>query len=221
VRIGLARDRAFGFYYADDLAALEAAGAQLVPIDTLRDRTLPDIDGLVIGGGFPEVFMAELEANAALRHALRDAIAAGLPTYAECGGLMYLARAIRWGARRAEMVGAIAGEVTLHARPVGRGYVRLEVGDGHPWGLAPGTVLHGHEFHHSSLDGVAPGSAFAYRVRRGHGVDGVHDGVVVGNLVASYSHLRTGAGSDWAPRFVDFVRRCRARAAAPALALAA
>jgi cobyrinic acid a,c-diamide synthase len=221
VRIAVARDRAFGFYYPDDLAALEAAGACLVPIDTLHDASLPAVDGLFVGGGFPEVFMAELEANVALRRALRDAIAAGLPTYAECGGLMYLARSIRWGDRCAEMVGAIPGDVTMHARPVGRGYVRLEAGAGHPWGLEPGTVLRGHEFHHSSLDAVAPGTAFAYRVQRGHGVDGARDGVVVGHLVASYSHLRTGAGSDWAPRFVDFVRRCRARVAAPALALAA
>lgn len=221
VRIAIARDRAFGFYYADDLAALEAAGACLVPIDTLHDTSLPAVDGLFVGGGFPEVFMAELEANIALRRALRDAIAAGLPTYAECGGLMYLARSIRWGDRCAEMVGAIPGDVTMHAKPVGRGYVRLEALAGHPWGLASGTVLHGHEFHHSSLDAVAPGTAFAYRVQRGHGVDGACDGVVVGHLVASYSHLRTGAGSDWAPRFVDFVRRCRAPATAPGLALAA
>nr|WP_259374504.1 cobyrinate a,c-diamide synthase [Calidifontimicrobium sp. SYSU G02091] len=221
VRIAIARDRAFGFYYADDLAALEAAGACLVPIDTLHDTSLPAVDGLFVGGGFPEVFMAELEANVALRHALRDAIAAGLPTYAECGGLMYLARSIRWGDRCAEMVGAIPGDVTMHAKPVGRGYVRLEALADHPWGQASGTVLHGHEFHHSSLDGLVPHTAFAYRVQRGHGVDGACDGVVVGRLVASYSHLRTGAGSDWAPRFVDFVRRCRATAAAPGLALAA
>lgn len=214
LRIAIARDRAFGFYYPDDLRALEAAGAQLLPFDTLEDTTLPPADGLFIGGGFPEVFMAELEANVALRRALREAIAGGLPTYAECGGLMYLARSIRWGERRAEMVGAIPGDVVMHARPVGRGYVHLETGAAHPWGTAPGGRLRGHEFHHSGLENLPVDSAFAYRVRRGHGIDGASDGLVVGNLLASYSHLRTGAGSDWAPRFVEFVRACRGQRAA-------
>jgi cobyrinic acid a,c-diamide synthase len=96
VRIGIARDRAFGFYYPDDLAALRAAGAELVPIDALRDERLPALDGLFIGGGFPETCLDALEANVALRGELRRAIEAGLPTYAECGGLMYLSRSIHW-----------------------------------------------------------------------------------------------------------------------------
>lgn len=221
LRIGIARDRAFGFYYPDDLAALEATGARLVPFDALRDAVLPPVDALFIGGGFPEACIAELEANVALRRALRAAIADGLPVYAECGGLMYLARSIRWGARRGEMVGAIPADAVMHARPVGRGYVQLEAGSDHPW-FDAGTVLRGHEFHHSSLENVASGLAFAYRVRRGHGVDGAVDGVRIGNLLASYAHLRTGAGSDWAPRFVDFVRRCHAaRSHGRGLALAA
>ena len=110
MRIGIARDRAFGFHYPDDLAALVAAGAELVPIDTLHDQRLPVIDGLFIGGGFPEACMAELEANVALRAALRRAIECGLPTYAECGGLMYLSRSISWQGRTARMVGAIPGD---------------------------------------------------------------------------------------------------------------
>jgi cobyrinic acid a,c-diamide synthase len=134
LRIGIARDRAFGFYYADDLAALQAAGAELVPIDTLHDSVLPDIDGLFIGGGFPEACMDELQANAALRTALRRAIEAGLPTYAECGGLMYLSRSISWQGRTAAMVGAIPGDAVMHARPVGRGYVQLQETGALPWG---------------------------------------------------------------------------------------
>jgi cobyrinic acid a,c-diamide synthase len=216
VRVGIARDRAFGFYYPDDLVALDAAGAELVPIDTLRDSRLPTIDGLVIGGGFPETCMDELEANAALRGALHEAITAGLPTYAECGGLMYLARSIHWRGRSARMVGVIPGDALMHERPVGRGYVHLEETGIVPWG-GGGTLLRGHEFHHSTLENLDPTVAFAYRVRRGHGVDGVHDGVVVHNLLASYAHLRSTAGTRWAPRFVDFVRRERDRAAATSL----
>jgi len=209
VRIGIARDRAFGFYYPDDLAALQAAGAELVPIDTLHDAQLPAIDGLVIGGGFPEACMDALEANASLRNALRAAIEAGLPTYAECGGLMYLARSITWQGRTARMVGAIPGDAVMHARPVGRGYVHLQETAAMPWGAGGTGVLRGHEFHHSSLENLDPEVAFAYRVQRGHGVDGVHDGVLVHNLLASYAHLRSAAGTSWAPRFVDFVRRQR------------
>jgi cobyrinic acid a,c-diamide synthase len=209
IRIGIARDRAFGFYYPDDLAALEAAGAELVPIDTLHDAQLPAIDGLIIGGGFPEACLDELEANVSLRSALREAIEAGLPTYAECGGLMVLSRSITWQGRRAEMVGAIPGDAVMHARPVGRGYVHLATTVHHPWGAAVAPTLRGHEFHHSSLDDLDPAVAFAYRVTRGHGVDGVNDGVVVHNLLASYAHLRTAAGGHWAPHFIDFVRRER------------
>jgi cobyrinic acid a,c-diamide synthase len=209
VRIGIAMDRAFGFYYPDDLAALEAAGAELVPIDTLHDQRLPVLDGLFIGGGFPEACMEALEANVALRGALREAIEGGLPTYAECGGLMYLSRSIRWQGRSASMVGVIPGDAVMQARPVGRGYVALNETGAMPWGGGSGVLL-GHEFHHSRLENLDPDLPFAYRVQRGHGIDGVHDGVLIHNLLASYSHLRSDAGSDWASRFVGFVRSHRA-----------
>ncbi|HRI17145.1 MAG TPA: cobyrinate a,c-diamide synthase [Burkholderiaceae bacterium] len=210
LRIGIARDRAFGFYYADDLRALEAAGAKLVPFDTLRDAALPPaLDGLIIGGGFPEACMAELEANAALRGEIRRAIEAGLPTYAECGGLMYLARSITWRGSTARMVGAIPGDAVMHERPVGRGYVQLAPTGAMPWQTSAAQELRGHEFHHSSLENLDAGVAFAYRVERGHGVDGRHDGIVLHRMVASYAHLRS-AGTQWAPHFVDYVRSQRA-----------
>jgi cobyrinic acid a,c-diamide synthase len=218
VRIGIARDEAFGFYYPDDLAALETAGARLVPIDTLRDAHLPAVDGLIIGGGFPEMALPGLEANASLRAELRATIAAGLPTYAECGGLMYLARSIRWGDRNAQMVGAIPGDVVMHERPVGRGYVQVAETQHFPWpAIAAGdTVRLGHEFHHSSLENLAPHVKFAYEVQRGHGIDGRHDGVLVHNLLASYIHLRHCAGNQWPQRFVAFVRQHRQAIAAEA-----
>ena len=212
MRIGIARDRAFSFYYDDDLQALESAGAQLIPIDTLHDTRLPPLDGLFVGGGFPEACLSELAANGALRAALRHAVESGLPTYAECGGLMLMARGIRWRDRWAPMVGAVPGDAVMHERPVGRGYVHLRASVHHPW-AEPGSVLRGHEFHHSALENLAPDAAFAYQVERGHGVDGLHDGVRVHNLLASYALLRTGAGSDWAPAFVDHVRRERGPAA--------
>ena len=209
VRIGVARDRAFGFYYADDVEALERAGAELLFFDTLRDVRLPIVDGLVIGGGFPEIFMRELEANSALRGEILAAIEAGMPAYAECGGLMYLARSLNWRGDTRRMVGAIPGDVVMHARPVGRGYVKLATVAAHPWrelGDDP-VEIPAHEFHYSSIEGLAPGTRFAYRVARGFGVNGKSDGIVVNNLLASYSHLRSTGGHDWAARFVAFVRR--------------
>jgi len=221
VRIGLARDKAFGFYYPDDLLALQAAGAELVPVDTLQDRALPRLDGLFIGGGFPEMFGAELQANAGMRASIRSAIEAGLPVYAECGGLMYLARTLRWKDTVHEMVGALPADVLMHERPVGRGYVVLQPTGNAPWpGAAmdasqPAPLLRGHEFHYSSLENVDANLKYAYQVRRGHGVDGQRDGIVHRNVLASYSHLRSGAGSDWARQFVAFVANRKIRATPP------
>ncbi len=210
LRLGILRDKAFGFYYPDDLLALQAAGAELVPVNALQDSALPAVDGLFIGGGFPEVFMPELQANGALRSSIRAAIEAGLPVYAECGGLMYLARTLRWKDMQVDMVGALPVDVLMHERPVGRGYVTLQTTPDAPWlttAEPAGQTLRGHEFHYSSLENVPPGLKFAYQVLRGHGIDGQRDGVVYRNVLASYAHLRTGAGSDWAVQFVNFVRR--------------
>jgi cobyrinic acid a,c-diamide synthase len=206
LRIGIARDRAFGFYYPNDLQALQQAGAELVAIDTLHDQRLPALDGLFIGGGFPETVAAELSANTALRTQMRQAIEAGLPTYAECGGLMYLSRGITWQGRTHTMVGVLPGDAVMHARPVGRGYVQLQATGAAPWGPPAGGQVRGHEFHHSSLENLPAGLAYAWRVQRGHGIDGQHDGLLVHRVLASYSHLRSGAGSDWAAQFMAHVR---------------
>ncbi len=209
VRVGIARDAAFGFYYPGDLEALRAAGAELVAFDALRDKRLPRIDGLFIGGGFPETHMDALAANKALRGEVREAIEAGLPAYAECGGLMYLARGIEWNGRRAEMAGVVPADIVMHARPVGRGYVHLRETGRSPWPPASARgaePIRAHEFHYSSVENLSPGVEFAYEVERGYGIDGRHDGIVHKNLLASYAHLRDVADNHWARRFVDFVR---------------
>jgi cobyrinic acid a,c-diamide synthase len=208
VRIGIARDAAFGFYYPGDLDALRSAGAELVSFDALHAEHLPPVDGVFIGGGFPETHMEALAANTSLRRELHDAIEAGLPAYAECGGLMYLARSIEWDGRRAEMAGVIPADIVMHRRPVGRGYVHLRETGHNPWPRPPAPIIHAHEFHYSSVENLAPDVEFAYEVERGHGIDGRHDGIVHKNLLASYAHLRDVAGNPWARRFVDFVRSC-------------
>jgi cobyrinic acid a,c-diamide synthase len=211
VRIGIAHDRAFGFYYADDLDALAAAGAELVPFDALRDTHLPEVDALYIGGGFPETCAAELEANTSLRGEIKHAIDSGMPAYAECGGLMYLSRSIAYQGRSYQMVGAIPGDVRMHDKPIGRGYVHLSEDEAHPWPRpnAPAKQIRAHEFHYSSLDNLPPDTRFAYHVERGHGINGKRDGLILHNLLASYTHLRTIGSCYWAARFVAFIQDCQ------------
>jgi len=211
IRLGIARDAAFGFYYPDDLEALAGAGAELVPFDTLRDPSLPSVDGLFLGGGFPETQMAALEANRTMRASIGAAIAGGMPCYAECGGMMYLSESLTWNGETREMCGALPGHTVMHDRPQGRGYVVLEETGAGPWPMQPSETgvparFPAHEFHYASLEGLPQDLRFAYRVIRGHGIDGAHDGVVHGNLLASFSHLRDVEGNRWATRFVDFVR---------------
>jgi cobyrinic acid a,c-diamide synthase len=218
VRIAIARDMAFGFYYPDDLDALQRAGAELIFFDALRDARLPQADGLLIGGGFPETQMAALAANGGLRASIRQAAEEGLPIYAECGGLMYLTRSIAWGSNRYEMVGFIPADTVMHATPQGRGLVALEE-TGVPWPAIEGLIakefrIPAHEFHYAALEHLDPATRFAYRVVRGHGIDGQHDGIIKGNMLASFSHLRSTARSGyWPRRFLAFVRaRKKARA---------
>lgn len=216
LRIAIARDAAFGFYYADDLEAFAAAGAELVAFDALRDRELPDADGLFIGGGFPETQMAALSANADLRAAIRQAIEQGMPAYAECGGLMYLARGISWRGERHEMAGAVPADVVVRDKPQGRGYMLVEeTGDG-PWPplARPGEQvrLPAHEFHYAALENLPAGQTYAFNVIRGAGIDGRRDGLVIANLVASFMHLRNAGATPWVARFVTFVRQCKNRA---------
>jgi cobyrinic acid a,c-diamide synthase len=217
-RIGIAKDRAFGFCYADDLEALQEAGATLVPFDTLRDAHLPDVDGVFLAGGFPEMCARELEANVSLRRELRQAIDGGLPVYAECGGLMYLARSLTHAGATYRMAGVLPADAVMLPRPVGKGYVSLEETPRHPWrAAAPGPVM-AHEFHYSALENVDAGLAYAYRVVRGHGIDGRHDGIVHRNTLACYAHLRGVGGNDWPARFVAHVKRTMRVGAARAAA---
>ena len=218
VRLGVARDAAFGFYYDADLQALQDAGADLVFFDALNDAHLPDVDGLMFSGGFPETQMTELEANSSLRAEIRQAIENGMPAYAECGGLMYLARRITWRNQTAEMAGVIGADVVMEERPVGRGYVRLTETSDSLWALndpAKGIEIPAHEFHYSRLENLDPGTRFAYQVKRGTGVDGQNDGIVYRNLLASYAHLRDVKDNRWARRFIGFIRDVKTSGQAP------
>ena len=182
-----------------------------MPFDALHDEHLPEVDALYIGGGFPETCAAELEANSTLRGEIKRAIENDMPTYAECGGLMYLSRGIEYQGRTYQMVGAIPGDVKMHDKPIGRGYVHLKEDGAHPWPRpdVPAKQIKAHEFHYSSLENLPPETRFAYRVERGYGINGERDGLVLHKLLASYTHLRTIGSCYWATRFVAFIRRQR------------
>ncbi len=213
VTIAVARDAAFGFYYPGDMHALRAAGASLIGFDTLRDPGLPPADALFIGGGFPESHMRELAKNRSMREDIRRAIENGLPAYAECGGLMYLARRIVWDGADAPMCGVLPIDIEMSGRPQGRGYVELRETECFPW---PGgdhrRGLSVHEFHYSKIVNQDRTLPFAFRVERGFGIDGCHDGFVYKNLLAGFSHMRDVAANPWAGRFVAFVRQTLAGA---------
>ncbi len=204
-RLAVFRDRAFTFYYPENLEALEAAGAELVFVDAFRDTALPDVQALYIGGGFPEMFMEELSANAALRGSVRAAAEAGLPIYAECGGLMYLARRIVWGERSAEMAGVLPCDIDMTTRPQGHGYVEAVVGAPNPF-FPIGSELRGHEFHNSRLINVGERMQTAYRLTRGNGIGGGRDGLICGNVLASYMHLHVAGAPGWAEALVQRAR---------------
>jgi len=209
VRIGVARDKAFGFYYPGDLNALQEAGAELIEVNTLHDEQLPPLDGLFIGGGFPENYMAELANNISLKDNISAAIDNGLPVYAECGGLMYLTRSINWHGKIYPMVGAIPADSEMCKKPQGRGYVRLK--ETNPlWPVNDEVRAEkefcAHEFHYSRLINIDNDIKFAYKVLRGTGITGFNDGIIHKNVLASYTHLRDVSHNHWAKRFVDFVK---------------
>lgn len=211
-RIGLASDPAFGFYYPDDLDGLAEAGCDPIPFNTLTDRRLPpDLDGLFLGGGFPETHMAALEANDALRTEIRAAVRGGLPVYAECGGMMYLCRGISWRGESRAMVGALEADAVMHPRPQGKGHVLLEETAHAPWPERAGESIPAHEFHYASIENLGADTRFAYRVLRGHGITGGGDGIVTGRTLASFSHLRGVGPHPWPRRFAGFVHGAAAR----------
>ena len=181
-RIAVAWDDAFAFYYADNLALLRAHGAELVFFSPLAAAELPVCDGLYLGGGYPELHAAGLSANERLRRDAAAAIAAGLPTYAECGGLLYLCDSLtdldgRWW----PLVGAVPGRATMHERLQGMGYREARLPRDSLLGPA-GTIVRGHEFHYSSCE-LDDGRHAAYSV------DGAPEGYAAGDLFASYVHL--------------------------------
>jgi cobyrinic acid a,c-diamide synthase len=216
VTIGVIRDSAFQFYYPENLEALERQGAILQEINALADPFLPlDLDGLYIGGGFPETHARALAENRTFRDSVKAAAQGGLPIYAECGGLMYLGENIENGGEKFPMVGLFPYGFVMSKRPQGHGYTILEATRDNPY-FPPGTILKGHEFHYSLiLPDPGPQERLACRVIRGAGMGGQRDGLVYQNVLATYTHLHALGTPQWAPALVQRAREYRRKLRPP------
>ena len=208
VRIAVAYDEAFNFYYADLFDLLPTLGARVVQFSPVHDR-LPEADGYIIGGGYPELFVPELEKNYRMREAIREASDNGTPVYAECGGLMYLTDRMvlkeGWQGRKTElsgeMCGIFSGETVMPAKRV-VSYVEGTSSRTCPMGA---SRFRGHEFHYSGVT-LAPSTTYAYRLSRGIGIADTYDGAVRHNTLGSYTHLHPVGSRDM---FANFVALCR------------
>ncbi|EPR37658.1 Cobyrinic acid A,C-diamide synthase [Desulfovibrio sp. X2] len=216
VTIGVVRDAALWFYYPENIEALERAGARIEFLSVLTPDFWPELDGLYLGGGFPETQAAAIAARADVRERVRSLSASGLPIYAECGGFMYLARALEYEGRRYPMAGALPAETRVCTRPKGLGYVEAEVLCETPY-HPRGARLRAHEFHYSHCHAPIEEASLCLRLSRGTGMDQGRDGLFVGNTFAAYSHIHALGTPHWAPRFVAAARahrRARTGAAA-------
>lgn len=197
-RIAIARDDAFAFYYDDNLDLLAAYGAELVPFSPLADDRVPDAGAIYLGGGYPELHAGKLATNSAMFASLRSAAARGVPIYAECGGLMYLAESlIAPDGARHTMCGILPGVSTMQPRPK-LAYVEVEALQDSLF-LRKGVRLRGHEFHYSSLPRLDEDSA-AYRMFT---PEQRLEGFAVGSVFASYVHLHFGVDPGLAPAFIE------------------
>ena len=208
VRIGVARDEAFSFYYAASLAELEAHGAEIVTFSPLHDEVLPDVDGIIIGGGFPEMFAGELTANHSMRDSIRRVAEEGMPIYAECGGYMYLMESlIDFGGMAHDMVGIFPARARMTEKLQMVGYVEAEQLVNTVLG-APGLVLHGHEFHFSVEEADEEAAAvrpFRFTKLRNHAQ--YPAGHIYQNALGSYLHLHFAGCQEAAKHFVEACRR--------------
>jgi len=197
-QIGVVRDKAFWFYYPENLEQLERMGARLVEIDAISQQGLPPLDALYIGGGFPEIQAQALSDNRTFRNALRGEIEKGLPVYAECGGFMYLGKSLVVDGKTYPMVGAIPLAFVLKKRPQGHGYTVLEVSEANPY-YRLGEILKGHEFHYSKpVFTGGDNMDFVFKVCRGHGVDGEREGLCKKNVLATFTHIHAAGNPKWA-----------------------
>jgi cobyrinic acid a,c-diamide synthase len=195
-RIGVLCDKAFSFYYPENLEALQGVGADLLPISPLEQEQIPAIDALYAGGGFPEVYARELSQNRLFLKELAHLIREGLPVWAECGGLMYLSRALVVDDKEYPMVGALPVKVRQTVRPQGHGYVAARV-DRMNHFLDRGTRFRGHEFHYSRLQVESDDVNTVFKLEKGVGIGEGRDGIHLNRTLAAYTHVHALGEPSW------------------------
>ena len=214
VRIGVLQDAAFQFYYSENLEALEGEGAELVYINAMTDTCLPEIDGLYIGGGFPETGATQLAANESFRLSVKKAADAGLPIYAECGGLIYLGESIELNGANYPLVGVFPVRFAMSKKPQAHGYSIFEASQDNSF-YPHGTVVKGHEFRYSKVVGWSgTDEQLTVKMKRGTGFMNGKDGVTYKNVFALYTHVHAEGTPEWAPRFVAKCQKVQAHSAA-------
>jgi cobyrinic acid a,c-diamide synthase len=206
LRIGILMDAAFQFYYSENLEALQRLGADLIMIDALTATTLPLLDGIYIGGGFPETNARELAANARFRQSIKQAADAGLPIYAECGGLIYLGESIVLEEQEYPLAGVFPIRFGMSKKPQAHGYSSFTVDGSNPF-YPLGAEIKGHEFRYSTiLDWRGQPGHLAVKMTRGQGFMAGRDGLTINNVLALYTHVHADGTPQWAEGFIS---RCR------------
>ena len=206
VSIGYFKDKAFSFYYPENLETLKNSGADLIPISAEDFMELDNLDALYIGGGFPELNLTELVSNKDLNEKVKTLAEEGLPIYAECGGLIYLAEAVIKKRNEFKLSGVLPIKIRMHERPQGHGYCEAVVDSANPF-FEKGTKITGHEFHYSNIYKKAPGLRSSLSLSRGVGCFDQRDGIIYKNVFASYVHVHATATPEWAAGMINCARK--------------
>jgi cobyrinic acid a,c-diamide synthase len=205
LRIGLLMDEAFQFYYSENLEALEQLGAELIMINAMEEETLPALDGLYIGGGFPETSARALAANSSFRDSVKAAALAGLPIYAECGGLIYLGESIELDGKEYPLAGVFPIRFGMSGKPQAHGYSIFEVDKENPF-YENGAEVKGHEFRYSTiLEWTGKSEDLVLKMKRGVGFSEGREGLTMNNVLALYTHIHAMGTPEWAG---GFMQRC-------------
>ncbi len=209
LRIGLLVDAAFQFYYSENLEALEKEGAELIPINALEEQALPELDGLYIGGGFPETSAKLLAANVSFRESVKIAANEGLPIYAECGGLIYLGESIELDGEVHPLAGVFPIRFGMSKKPQAHGYSVFMTENENPF-YKIGQEVKGHEFRYSTiLDWQGTSEDLAFNMTRGTGFIDGRDGLVSNNVLALYTHIHALGTPEWATGFMACCRKIK------------
>jgi cobyrinic acid a,c-diamide synthase len=210
VKIGYFFDRVFSFYYPENLEALKLRGAELIPISSIQDEKLPDIDALYIGGGFPETNIELLLSNKGLMSSVKVACEAGMPVYAECGGLIYLSKALEINSNTYQLAGVFPINIKMGDKPRGHGYIEAVVDSRNPFFHLDSTIR-GHEFHYTEIVESSSQLNTCFAMRRGIGAWQNRDGLIYKNTFASYSHIHAITSDSWASSMINRALKFRSK----------